>query len=173
MIAKIRIDTDETKITRYNKAGNATQSIQNDKDGEALYTLPRCITENNNGDVVVSDSIDRSHGAVVVTDRYGRHRFSYTGHLKGSELLPLGICTDAFSNILVCDFNSGSVHVIEENGTFRVTWIHMYDQLGRTLRPMSLSYDVNTHLLWVGSFRKNVVYASRYIHRHPHLTGTF
>ena len=36
LIAKIRIDTDETKITRYNKAGNATQSIQNDKDGQAL-----------------------------------------------------------------------------------------------------------------------------------------
>ena len=172
LIAKKRLDTNESKITRYNKQGKVTQTIKNDKDGQALYTFPKFITENNNGDVVVSDIIDESYGAVVVTDRDGRHRFSYTGHPPGSKLLPLGICTDAFSNILMCDVKSYRVHVIEENGQFFGTFSHELNQFGRTLRPVSLSYDVNTHLLWVGSHDENKVYVYRYLQRHPHLAGT-
>ena len=80
---KIRLYTDGTKITRYNKAGKVTHTIQNDENGKALFMFPRFITENNNGDVVVSDIIDESYGAVVVTDSGGRHRFSYTGHPPG------------------------------------------------------------------------------------------
>ncbi|XP_078320228.1 uncharacterized protein LOC144621285 [Crassostrea virginica] len=170
LIGKRRLDTKESKITRYNKLGTLTQTIQNDKKGQALYKFPRCITENNNGDVVVSDIIDESHGAVVVTDRNGRHRFSYTENPLVSGFLPLGICTDTFSNILVCDFKSGSVHVIQENGQPGGIWRHILNQLGSTLTPMSLSYDVKTHLLWVGSLEDNVVYAFRYIYRHPHLS---
>nr|XP_022303093.1 uncharacterized protein LOC111110774 [Crassostrea virginica] len=173
LIGKKRCDINESKIARYNKQGKLTQTIQNDKNGKALYKFPRCITENNNGDVVVSDIIDESHGAVVVTDRYGRRRFSYTGHPPGSKLLPLGICTDALSNILVCDLKTQFVHVIEENGKFFSTWGPLeLDKSGRKLTtiPYSLSYDVNTHLLWVGSGHGNVVSAFRYIHRHPHLT---
>nr|XP_022310169.1 uncharacterized protein LOC111115641 isoform X2 [Crassostrea virginica] len=136
LIGKIIIGTDGTKITRYNKAGKVTQTIQNDENGKALFKFPRFITENNNGDVVVSDIINKSHGAVVVTDRYGRHRFSYTGHPPGSKILPLGICTDTFSNILMCDVKSNRVHVIEENGQFFGTWTHVLNQFGRTLRPI-------------------------------------
>uniref|UniRef100_K1QSB8 Uncharacterized protein n=1 Tax=Magallana gigas TaxID=29159 RepID=K1QSB8_MAGGI len=57
---------------------------------------PNYITENNNGDIAVSD-----YDAVVVTEREGRHRFSYTGHPAESVLRPRGICTDALSHILV------------------------------------------------------------------------
>ena len=176
LIGKMRYDTNKSKVARYNKQGKQTQTIQNDKNGQALYHFPRYITENNNGDVVVSDSIDKSYGAVVVTDRDGMHRFSYTGNQSGSKLSPLGICTDAFSNILVCDWKTQLVHVIEESGKFYSTWGPLVlDKSGRKLTtiPYSLSYDVNTHLLWVGSGHGNVVSAFRYIHRHSHLTGMF
>ena len=169
LIVKMKFNTEESKVARYNKQGKLTQTIQKDKDGQALYTLPRFITENNNGDVVVSNQIDKSNGAVVVTNRGGRHRFSYKGNSSGSKILPVGICTDAFSNILVCDIRTYRIHMIEESGLF-------YGSLGHTPggipQPLlSLSYDSNTHRLWVGSANKNQVYAIRYIHRHPHLTG--
>ena len=83
LIAKKRLDTNESKITRYNKLGTLTQTIKNDKDGQALFKFPKFITENNNGDVAVSDQIDKSYGAVVVTDRDVTHRFSYKEHPNG------------------------------------------------------------------------------------------
>ncbi|XP_052696264.1 uncharacterized protein LOC128174879 [Crassostrea angulata] len=116
------------KVMRYNRSGHRTQTIQHDTTGQELYNQPNYITENNNGDVVVSDyrtgavyfsNIYRlslcGYGTVVVTERGGRHRFSYTGHPSGSELQPFGICTNELSNILVCDDISRTVHIIEKD----------------------------------------------------------
>lgn len=50
------------KVTRYNKTGEETLTIQLNNNGLQLYKLPIYITENKNGDVVVSDNKD----AVVV-----------------------------------------------------------------------------------------------------------
>nr|XP_034309430.1 uncharacterized protein LOC105324216 [Crassostrea gigas] len=61
-------------------------SCRGDRWGRELYGRPDYITENNNGDVVVSDF----WYDVVVTERGGRHRFFYRGP-PGSELQPHGI----------------------------------------------------------------------------------
>lgn len=42
------------KVTRYNNCGQLTQTIP-DCIGLKLYISPNFITENNNGDIVVSD----------------------------------------------------------------------------------------------------------------------
>ena len=68
------------------------------------------ITHNNNGDILVYDSI---HRVVVVTSGEGRHRFSFAGPPSGSGRIPRGICTDAVSTIRVCD---PAVHMLSENG---------------------------------------------------------
>ncbi|XP_065928764.1 uncharacterized protein [Magallana gigas] len=127
------------KVTRYNQSGQLTQTIQNNNTGRELYRIPYYITENNNGNVVVSDLC----GAVVVTERGGRHRFSYKGHPSGSRLQPRAICTDALSHILVCDYKTKTIQMLNKDGQFlsRLT----------THAPRGLSYDVNTHRLWVGS----------------------
>lgn len=88
-------------VMRYNKARQLTQTIQHDNSGLEMFHYPIYLTENNNGDVVVSDS--GLSGAVLVTERGRRHRFSYKGHPPGSGLWPRGICSDALSNILACD----------------------------------------------------------------------
>ena len=151
------------KVTRYNQSGQLTQTIQNDNTGRGLYSYPRYITENNNGDVVVSDS-----GAVVVTERGGRHRFSYTGHPSGSGLRPRGICTDALSHILVCDGTTKTVQMLDKDGQFLS---HLLIRPSGIFSPWSLSYDVNTHRLWVGSGDNNKVCVYRYITRQDALTG--
>eukprot|EP00105_Crassostrea_gigas_P007244 XP_011421427.2 PREDICTED: uncharacterized protein LOC105324072 [Crassostrea gigas] len=160
------IDTKTGKVTRYNQSGQLTQTIQYHNTGRGLYRLPIYITENNNGDVVVSDSMS---DAVVVTERGGRHRFSYTGPPSGSRLVPCGICTDALSHILVCDDKTKTVQMINKDGRFLSHLLTKSQEMGK---PWSLSYDVNTHRLWVGSgsWDNKKVCVYRYITRQDALT---
>eukprot|EP00105_Crassostrea_gigas_P016097 XP_011433348.2 PREDICTED: uncharacterized protein LOC105332434 [Crassostrea gigas] len=155
---------DTSKVIRYNQSGQLTQTIQHDNTGQGLYSKPNYITENNNGDVVVSVS-----SAVVVTERGGRYRFSYRGHLSESVLRPRGICTDALSHILVCDVEAKTVQMLDKDGQFLSHLMTESQEMGE---PWSLSYDVNTHRLWVGSGSRdnNKVCVYRYITRQDALT---
>eukprot|EP00105_Crassostrea_gigas_P036856 XP_019921004.1 PREDICTED: uncharacterized protein LOC109618166 [Crassostrea gigas] len=156
------IRTDTGKVTQYNQSGQLTQTIQHDNTGRRLYNQPNYITDNNNGDFVVSD-----YRAVVVTERGGRHRFSYTGHPSGSGLESNGMCTDALSHILVCDYKTKTVQMLDKDGQFLSHLLTKSQELGV---PCSLSYDVNTHRLWVGSNYNNKVCVYRYITRQDALT---
>ena len=63
-----RFDTNTGKVMRYDNTGKHKQTIQHNDNTlyeyHTLYKYPRYITENNNGDVLVSDW---RHHAVVVT----------------------------------------------------------------------------------------------------------
>jgi hypothetical protein len=76
LVAMNNYKAETSQVTRYLSDGKHQQSFQLDNMGQPLYRDPRYITENKNGDIVVSDLF---LGAVVVTDSGGRHRFSYTG----------------------------------------------------------------------------------------------
>ncbi|XP_052692696.1 uncharacterized protein LOC128170970 [Crassostrea angulata] len=160
-------DTGTGKVTRYNQSGQLTHTVQYDNSGLELYNKPNFITENNNGDVVVSNYINYKSGAIVVTEREGRHRFSYTGPPSGSLQRPHGICTDALSHILVCDGTTHTVQMIDRDGQFLS---HLLIRPSGIFTPRSLSYDVNTHRLWVGSMSNNTVVIYRYITRQNALT---
>ncbi|XP_062613226.1 uncharacterized protein LOC134275003, partial [Saccostrea cucullata] len=154
LVVMCRDDTKTGKVVRYNFTGENIQTIQHhNKTGQELYGIPLYITENRNGDVIVSDS-DWDRNAVVVTDRDGNYRFSYTGPPSGSVLDPRGICTDALSHILVCDPINKSVQMIDSEGHY-LTEI-LTSQHG-IYTPSGLSYDEDTHLLWVGSGVNNTV----------------
>nr|XP_034319601.1 uncharacterized protein LOC117687359 [Crassostrea gigas] len=151
----------EGKVIRYNHSGQLIKSIQHNNTGLGLYIKPTYITENNNGDIVVSEN-----DAVVVTERGGGYRFTYTGHSSGSELWPLGICTDALAHILVCDDWTKTVHMLNKDGQFLS---HLLTESQEVGEPWSLSYDVNTHRLWVGS-QNNKVFVYMYNTREDPLT---
>ncbi|XP_062608694.1 tripartite motif-containing protein 2-like [Saccostrea cucullata] len=102
----------EGKVTRYNKTGKELQNIQRDNKGQRLYGGPRYITENINGDICTSDY----YKGVVVVNKSGQHRFSYTG--QGSGFSPYGICTNVLGHILVCDVISNTVHLLDQDGQF-------------------------------------------------------
>ncbi|XP_061195222.1 uncharacterized protein LOC133203459 [Saccostrea echinata] len=149
LIVMRNTDTNTGKVVRYNSTGQHVQSIQYDNKGQELYCIPRYITENRNGDVVVSDWF-----CVVVTDGGGSYRFSFKGHSSGSRLDPLGICTDSLSHIFVCDYNTGSVLIIDKDGQFLSqieTREHGIDG------PCGLIFDDKMICLWVGSWDKNTV----------------
>ncbi|XP_065941103.1 uncharacterized protein [Magallana gigas] len=144
-------DLDIGKVTRYNKSGQLTQTIQHDITGLELYYKPSFITENSNGDVVVADyDIESSifnpeSGAVVVTERCGKYRFSYTGHPPGSGIQPRGICTDTLSNILVCDDRTQELHILNSDGQF----LSSHQLPSSYFYLSSVSYDADTYCLWV------------------------
>lgn len=164
LVGMWEVGTDRGKIMRLNSIGEIKDTIEKDKNNDNLYKNPMFITENNNGDIVVSD-LNR---CLVVTDCGGEHRFSYTGHPTGSGLTPCGICTDIFSNILVCDKRTNTVQMIDKDGTFMYSLLTESDGI---FEPWGLCYDIISHLLWVGSDSNNVVKIFRYINRQDILTG--
>ncbi|XP_078312641.1 uncharacterized protein LOC144619152 [Crassostrea virginica] len=103
----------EAKVTRYSKAGKEIQNIQRNNQGQELYSNLHYITENINGDICTSDY---NKSAVVVVNKSGQHRFSYTG--QGSRFYPYGICTDVLGHILVCEGLSNTVHLLDQDGGF-------------------------------------------------------
>ena len=130
------------------------------------YKKPIFITENTNIDIVVSDS---GRCAVVVSNRKGRHRFSYKGHPPESSLDPLGICTDLLSNILVCSVDT--VQMIDKNGQFL---LDIFKEPLMEINPISLCYEVARDVVWVGfNDRSNTIIVYRHIDRKPALMGKF
>lgn len=164
----------EGKIIRYSQSREQTQTIKHDSEGYNLYSKPCYIVENNNFDVVVSDSIWRTvdnsseeSSAIVVTERRGRHRFTYRGHPPGSRIVSRGLCIDALSHIIFCDNKTSTVQMLSRDGMFLS---HLLIRPPEILKPHGLGYDFRTHLLWVGSNR-NIISVYRYIARRAILTG--
>lgn len=158
-------------ILRYNHKGELTQTIPHIIEHEP-FKKPGFITENNNGDIVVTDSFMSI--SVLAIDRDGNNRFIYRGHPEHQDdipdIHPYGVCTDVFSHILISDISTGSIHMLDENGQF-LSFL-MRNAL-ESVGPYTLSYDVNTHLLWVGTGKNNIIYACRYIDRQDIITGKF
>lgn len=168
LVGMFRKDSEASKVTRYTQTGQISQTIQYDNSGLDLYRKPVFLTENNNGDVVVSD-YNFLPGAIVVTGRGGEHRFSYTGHPHDSGIEPSSICTDALSHILVLDAASRLVEIIDKNGRFLS---HLSIQSDEIPNISSLSYDVITHRLWVNLFYNNYsVCVYNYPTKQNNLTG--
>nr|XP_022288143.1 uncharacterized protein LOC111100487 [Crassostrea virginica]XP_022288144.1 uncharacterized protein LOC111100487 [Crassostrea virginica] len=169
LVGMYRRDTDTGKVMRYDNTGKYKQTIPHDDNTpHTLYKEPFYITENNNGDVLVSDP---SRYAVVVTSGEGVHRFSYTGPPSGSRLLPAGICTDVMSHILVSDYFTSTVQMLDRDGQF-LSHVLTRQTPGMDYEPYGLSYDVTTHAVWVGSGSddNNTMSVCQYINRHLHLT---
>ncbi|XP_078312215.1 uncharacterized protein LOC111133292 isoform X2 [Crassostrea virginica] len=169
LVAMHREDTYTGKVMRYDNTGKHKQTIPHDDNTpHTLYVSPHFITENNNGDVLVSDL---SRNAVVVTSGEGVHRFTYTGPPSGSELWPVGICTDVMSHILVSDYFTHTVQMLDRDGQF-LSYLLPKQSPGIHGPPSALSYDVTNHVLFVGSEYNNTLSVYRYINRHLALSDT-
>ena len=107
------------KIIRYQRQ-NIKQEINKDGQGNRILKdggNPLFMSENNNGDVCVSD---RNADTVVVVDNTGKVRFRYNGTQarKEKSFDPRDIVTDALSQIIVADINNNCLHILDQNGQF-------------------------------------------------------
>nr|XP_022315207.1 E3 ubiquitin-protein ligase TRIM71-like [Crassostrea virginica]XP_022315208.1 E3 ubiquitin-protein ligase TRIM71-like [Crassostrea virginica]XP_022315209.1 E3 ubiquitin-protein ligase TRIM71-like [Crassostrea virginica] len=143
------------RVTRYNKTGREIQGIQRDNKDQKLYSNPHYITENINGDICTSDI---SADAVVVVNKSGHHRFSYSG--QHSRFLPWGICTDVVGHIIVCEgfFGNRAVHILDEDGGFLRFLLKEQDNTF----PYSVCIDDGNNL-HVGTYLTNKVTVFKYL----------
>ena len=168
MISSISIPT-KAKVVRYNYLGEVEQSIYQNKKGRVLYRYPRYLTENRNGDIVVSDVL---RGRIVFTNNAGEFRF----FLPVDN--PRGICTDRLSRILVVCRYSKDVLVLDKNGLFllhlRIESLGIVQRIFKKVKIMNFqkytpdssqdrrkklcqSYDDYKSLIWVASKDSNTV----------------
>ncbi|XP_061187012.1 uncharacterized protein LOC133195166 [Saccostrea echinata] len=168
---KIYFPEDITSIIRYKSSGKRVQTITDGNWNHRLYGYTAYITENLNGDVIVSDLQSQ---AVVVIDRAGKHRFSFTESSflsPESDFSPYGICTDTMSNILVCDENLNSIHIIDKDGHHLQTLTLPEEEI---YRPRCIDYDEERSIFRIGSWYCNTLCLYRYvtdIHPSLYLTG--
>ncbi|XP_061191650.1 uncharacterized protein LOC133199840 [Saccostrea echinata] len=105
----------EDALIRYDRTGQQILDFMNGLRRGIYY--PIYITENNNGDIWVSDEVRK---AVVVVDKLKRERFYYRGQTPYSDFKPYGICTDILGQVLVCDdaYQNPSVHLLDHECRF-------------------------------------------------------
>ncbi|XP_061185012.1 uncharacterized protein LOC133193027 [Saccostrea echinata] len=147
---KDNTETNDAKVTRYSKTGKKIQDIKNKCWTRILYKFPVYLTENINGDVCVSDG---RREAVVVVNKAGKYRFSYTGQQSNSEFSPCGICTGTLGHILICDPKSYSIHLLDKDGLF-LSLLNI-GQSG-LIKPCGLCVDLENQL-YVGYYDSNTL----------------
>ena len=148
----------KNKIIRY-QGKNMKQEISNDGQGFPIFMDGHCslyMSENNNGDVCVSDL---NADTVVVVDKTGRVQFRYDGKPARREksFIPAGIVTNVLSQIIVADLKNNCLHILDQNGQF----LKCVDDCG--LRdPDGLSVDSEGRL-WVGSYDSGEIKVIKYL----------
>ena len=135
----------ENKIIRY-QGQKIKQEIYNDGQGNPIFTdglRLLFMSENNNGDICVSDT---NANTVVVVEKTGRVQFRYDGRpvRRKESFAPRGLITDALSQIIVADYNNNCLHILDQNGQF----LRCVDDCGLE-KPHGLSVDSEGRL-WVG-----------------------
>lgn len=138
--------TNAGKLTRYDKTGAKIQDIEVDNDGQTLYSNPTYIAENRNGDIVTADSTKHR---VVLVDRSGEYRGYYNGQTPNKrEFDPHGVCTDVKGQIMVVDYTSGSIHLLDQDLSF-LTFLLKKEE--HNLKSASALFVDENHHLYVGS----------------------
>ncbi|XP_078330473.1 uncharacterized protein LOC144624512 [Crassostrea virginica] len=148
----------KNKIIRY-QVQNMKQEINKDGQGNPIFKNggnPLYMSENNNGDVCLSD---RNANTMVVVDHTGRVRFRYDGTPARREksFAPRDIVTDALSQIIVADIDNNCLHILDQNGQF----LTCVDVCGLK-KPRGLSADSEGRL-WVGLLDTGEIKVIKYL----------
>eukprot|EP00105_Crassostrea_gigas_P002563 XP_011415132.1 PREDICTED: uncharacterized protein LOC105319327 [Crassostrea gigas] len=104
---------DQSKVVRYSSAGIVLQEIQYDSQGQPLYKNATYITENVNGDIIVTDLEKK---AVIAVDSLGIFRYSYSG--KNSDFKALSVAIDSVDNVVITDRPGNKIHMLDKDGQF-------------------------------------------------------
>ena len=145
-------------ISRY-RGLKIVQEIEIDEQGKRIFepnSSELYLSENNNGDISVSDTETKF---LIVLDRTGQVRFRYDGTPARSKqrFNPGCIVTDCLGQIIVTDSNNECLHILDQNGQFLKCLV------GCSLeKPFGLSVD-GLGRLWVGSSSSGKVRVIEYL----------
>ncbi|XP_056001162.1 uncharacterized protein LOC130046459, partial [Ostrea edulis] len=104
---------DQYKVVRYCSIGTVLQEIQYDSQGQPLYQDTTYITENVNGDIIITDW---KKNAVIAVDRFGIFRFSYSG--RDTSFTVSAVTSDPAGHVIVTDSNGDKIHMLDRDGRF-------------------------------------------------------
>lgn len=153
----------ESKVVRFSTSGEILQTIQYHSDGKThLFYHPMFLVENIvNGDICVNDFFSR----LTVVDKFGNLRFKYTGpktDAKEKKCTFGYIQTDRLGNILICDNDASTVHILDQDGNFLQYLLTSKNGLEK---PVGMSID-NSDNLWIchGDQSNKHIMIIKYIH---------
>nr|XP_022308470.1 mucin-5AC-like [Crassostrea virginica]XP_022308471.1 mucin-5AC-like [Crassostrea virginica]XP_022308472.1 mucin-5AC-like [Crassostrea virginica]XP_022308473.1 mucin-5AC-like [Crassostrea virginica] len=144
IVVGLFLPSNRGRVHRYTEDGDTRYTLENDNNDCPMFCFPAFVTENGNGDVIVSDHLKR---AVIAVDRWGRYRFSYIADKLNRPdavpFLPFGVCCDSSLNIIVSDSCNDCLHLISVNGEFLYMLLTKSSGL---YRPVALSMGRNGKL---------------------------
>ncbi|XP_052697508.1 uncharacterized protein LOC128175721 [Crassostrea angulata] len=105
---------DQSKVVRYSSTGTVLQEIQYDSQGQPLYKKTTYVTENVNGDIIVTDW---KKNAVIAVDRLGISRYSYAGK-DNTNFLACSVATDFVGHVIVTGRNGKKISMLDRDGRF-------------------------------------------------------
>ncbi|XP_034326281.2 E3 ubiquitin-protein ligase TRIM8 [Magallana gigas] len=100
---------DQSKVVRYSSTGTVLQEIQYDSQCQPLYKNAVYITENVNGDIIVTDF---EKNVVIAVDRLGIFRYSYSG------VAGFTVTTDSTGHVIVTDYHGDKIPMLDRDGRF-------------------------------------------------------
>ena len=110
---------DQSKVVRYNSTGTVLQEIQYDSQCQTLYQFAWYITENTNGDIIVTD-LKRT--MAIAVDRLGVYRYSYGGKMRAfgvsKDIDVCSVATDSVGHVIITDFQGDKIHMLNQDGNF-------------------------------------------------------
>ena len=148
----------KNKIIRY-QGQNIKKEFNKDGKGNPIFKdgqYSLFMSENNNGDICVSDG---NADTMVVVDKKGRVRFLYDGSPARREkpFNPRDIVTDVLSQIIVLDYNNNCLHILDQNGQF----LRCVEDCALD-KPYGLSVDSEGRL-WVGLIYTREIKVLKYL----------
>ena len=154
----------DSKVAVYSRNGQVRRTLDSIK-----FRNPRRVAVNKvNQDIYVCDHERAwydSTGKLIAVGEDGRLRYEYTGQ-GDSKLTPVDVCTDQIGHILITDYKTDRVHILDQKGQF-IQYVLTSRQ--RLNRPVTIDID-REGFVWVGEnhgdeFYDNIgcVKVSRYL----------
>eukprot|EP00105_Crassostrea_gigas_P005205 XP_011418717.1 PREDICTED: uncharacterized protein LOC105321926 [Crassostrea gigas] len=103
----------QSKVVRYSSTGGVLQEIQYDSLCQPIYSSPYYITENVNGDIIVTDWKKNS---VIAVNRLGILRFSYSK--EKNIFFASAVVHDSFGHVIIADYRGDKIHLLDRDGQF-------------------------------------------------------
>lgn len=155
LVMMIKDENKQSRVLRY--TGSEKHTFQFNDNGKLLYSSGgmKYVSENKNQDICVADNKAQ---AIVVINKNGKHRFSYTGPPSASNesFDPVGITTDNHGQILTTDCRNHRIHILDQNGQF----LRFIDNCGLHT-PWGLCVDTHNRLL-VAESKSGLIKEIRY-----------
>ena len=134
---------DEGRVVIYSMSGEVIKELD-----RKLFKSPCRVAQSKvNSDLYISE-----HRKVVALDKDYRVRYEYTGQGDGGYFIPRGLCTDNAGHVLIADYYSDRVHILDKDGQFLQ---YLLTRERGPMGPQRIDVDCEGNA-WVGYMRGDV-----------------